>query len=58
MGLPARGFHDVFQGSATGPLHQLQHFGLFAALANAVSRRGRGVLGRFSALPGRGGSPT
>jgi hypothetical protein len=54
MGLPAGGFHEVFQGGATGPLHQVQHFGRFAARANTLSRRRRGFVSRFGALLGRG----
>ena len=55
MGLPAGGFHQLFQSGAAGPLHQFQHLGRFAALANTVRRRRHGFVGRFGALLGRGG---
>ena len=56
MRLPAGGFHEVFQGGAAGPLHQFQHLGRFAALANTVRRRRHGALwAALAPLLGRGG---
>src|SRR6266851_4454194 len=55
MGLPAGGFHEVFQSGAAGPLHQFQHPGGFTALADSVILRRRNWAGRFGGFFGRGG---
>src|SRR5260370_6150942 len=55
MGLPAGGFHEVFQSGAAGTFQQFQYPGGFTALADSVSLRCRGLARRFDGLFGRCG---
>ena len=54
MGLPGRGFHNLGECGALGPLNQGKDHSSLAALAGALRLRLRGLLGRFGGLRGRG----